>query len=73
MKLNLRSIFTTPELLGIIKKVLVLYWEIPTSSFCAEPFGEVAESRGNLELDSATAGMKALVQNDRSVNRLRWF
>ena len=28
---------------------------------------------GNLELDSATEGMNALVQNDSSVNGLRWF
>jgi len=33
----------------------------------------VAESRGNLELDSATAGMNALVQNDSSVNGLGWI
>ena len=38
--------------------------KIPTSSFCAKPWGGVAESRVNLEIDSATAGMNALVQKD---------
>ena len=31
------------------------------------------ESQGNLEIDSATAGMNALVQNENSVNGLGWF
>ena len=47
--------------------------KIPTSSFCAKPLGGVAESRVNLEIDSATAGMKDLVQNDSSVNGLGWI
>ena len=33
----------------------------------------ILESWGNLEIDSATAGMNALVQNDSSVNGLGWI
>ena len=73
MKLNLRSIYTTPEFLVLIKSVWFFNIKIPTSSFCAEPWGRVTESRIYLEIDSATAGMNALVQNDSSVNGLGWI
>ena len=73
VKFNLRTKFTTHKLLGHIKKNWFFNIKIPTSSFFAKPWGGVAESRVNLEIDSATAGMKALVQNDRSVNGLGWI
>ena len=65
MKLNLRSIYTTPEFLVLIKRVWFFNIKIPTSSFCAKPLGGVAEFRIYLEIDSATAGMKALGRKDR--------
>ena len=57
--------YTTPEFLGLIKSVWFFNIKISTSSFCEKPLGGVAESWGNLELDSATAGMNALGRKDR--------
>ena len=65
MKLNLRSIYTTPEFLVLIKNVWFFNIKIPTSSFCAKPLGGVAESSVNLEIDFATTGMKALGRKDK--------
>ena len=72
MKLNLRSIFTTPELLGLIKRVGSL---LSKSQLRHSAQSREAESQNPafMEIDSATAGMNALVQNDRSVNGLGWI
>ena len=73
VKFNLRTKFTTPELLGIIKEGVGSLTSKSQLRHSAQSREAESQNPGFMEIDSATAGMNALVQNDSSVNGLGWI
>ena len=64
MKLNLRTKFTTPELLGIIKKGFGSLTSKSQLRHSAQSGEAESQNPAFVEIDSATTGMNALGQKD---------